>query len=428
MGFRVILIMSLISGILSACQPKVEEIDHRISHVLNTETTAEEIFSLFKTISRLPQKQREMRLEDVWNTLKVNQRIPFTSDSTVLWLYRGKANSVSWNGAFNKWGQAEKWTRNKGTRISGTDIWYLMNSLPPDARLEYKIVLDEPSALERWLGFENNSKWITDPNNSFRRKGGFGDDSEVRMPLYQPPAELEVKKDTRRGKLSKPIIIESPQLNRNVRYWVYLPTVSTKKPLNVVYVLDGQEYMDPELGAMTIVLDQIFGADAETPIAAVFIDAIDPDSSKNHRMKDFVLNQSYLDFITHNLISDVEEKFSVGGSAPRRAIMGTSLGGLFATFAASTHHALFSGAVIHSPAYWYREEIFDIVKQSKVTNQRWFIATGTIYDTQEHASKMDSLLTERGIVHTYVERNESHSWGLWSGLIDDGLTFVFNTL
>jgi len=38
---------------------------------------------------------------DLWNKLIEANQIPFTQDSTVIFLHQGEAASVSWNGDFN---------------------------------------------------------------------------------------------------------------------------------------------------------------------------------------------------------------------------------------------------------------------------------------------------------------------------------------
>src|SRR5690349_11946711 len=84
-----------------------------------------------------------------WGEFIEKEAVPFVVHDSVAFLYKGDAKSVMWMGDFNQWGNNKDFN-NKGTRIKGTDLWILKASFPADARLDYKIVIDE-------------STWILDP-------------------------------------------------------------------------------------------------------------------------------------------------------------------------------------------------------------------------------------------------------------------------
>src|SRR6187431_3337146 len=94
-------------------------------------------------------------VERQWNDLLSSQKIPLVVEDSVALLYRGEAKSVRWMGDFNGWGYDKKF-QNAGTRIPNSDIWLLKTSFPADARLDYKIVV-------------NDNEWILDPANPLQQ-------------------------------------------------------------------------------------------------------------------------------------------------------------------------------------------------------------------------------------------------------------------
>jgi hypothetical protein len=95
---------------------------------------------------------------------------PLLENGTVChFLYRGTTSSVTAPGDANGWDPAAF----PMTRLSTTNLWYRTDTFPADARLDYKFVL-------------GGSTWILDPRNPYQVSGGFGPNSELRMPCTTP--------------------------------------------------------------------------------------------------------------------------------------------------------------------------------------------------------------------------------------------------
>ena len=110
---------------------------------------------------------------DSFMTYARSMGIPFIEDSTANFIYIGTPNSVSVPGDFNGWNM-NVWPMIK---LSQTNFWYRSENFELDARLDYKFVL-------------NGSTWILDPENPHTCQGGFGQNSELSMPLYVQPWEI----------------------------------------------------------------------------------------------------------------------------------------------------------------------------------------------------------------------------------------------
>ena len=396
--------------------------------IMNQETidiqnsTPEEIISSIKELGKM---RSPKELDAFWDRLEKSSRIPYTFENRCLFLYRGEADNVSWNGAFNQWGRQNNVFRNSGRRISGTDIWVLVQEFAEDSRLEYKIVINESSWLDRFFGLERDNTWIHDPSNPNQRKGGFGPDSELRMPKYKSPKEIALNPDVEQGTITENALISSEILGYDISYQLYLPAgFDETKTYPAVFVTDGHEYSNPDMGAMNIVLDNQIANGVIPEIVAVYIDPRNPETQENRRMDELSLNEKYVSFLADELFPRILSEYKISTNPKERVIMGTSLGGLNAAHTLISRPDIFGSAVIHSPAFWYRPAIFDLWKDSEPKDISIFLSSGTVFDTEIEARKMKLLMEEKGYSLHYIEQSESHSWGMWCGLIDDGLAWV----
>ncbi|MBO6792521.1 MAG: esterase family protein [Balneolaceae bacterium] len=351
--------------------------------------------------------------DELWQELAVADQIPFTSDSTVIFLYKGDAESVRWNGDFNSWG-GNKSIQIIGERVGESDLWTASTTFPTDARLDYKITVNE-------------TDWMLDPANPNQQWSGFGPNSELRMPEWKPEPLTYRSPDTDNGLLRESTIIESSNLGYEVSYQVYLPDgYETTEQLPVIYVTDGQEYSDDNLGAMVVVLDNLIHQKKIEPVITVFVNPLDPsDPDLNRRMDEMGNNEDYLNFFVDELIPTIENEYKASPVKSDRAILGTSLGGLNATYFAFSRPDLFGNAAIQAPAFWYREEIYDLVKEIEVDELNIYISVGTIGDNTIDARTMKTIFEEKGLDFTYLEVNEGHSWGAWRTQLDDILLQFF---
>lgn len=399
------LLIFLIILTFTSCSSKQESIE---SPKIDT------LISRFQSIGLVTDSlQRAVNLTTIWDSLSQHQLIPFTDDSTVLFLYRGEAESVTWNGDFNSWSSDASF-RNIGNNISGTDIWFLKQNFPSDARLDYKITI-------------NGENWILDPSNPYQQWSGFGPNSELRMPKWKEESLTKVIEGVLSGKLSSHKFIDSKSLGYKIQYRVYTPSgYDVSQNLPVLYITDGQEYSDPQLGAVPTVLDNLIYLQKIKPALAVFVEPLNPtNEDENRRMDEMGMNEDFLSFFLEELIPEVESNYKVIASKENRVILGTSLGGLNSAYFAFSRPDIFGGAAIQAPAFWYKEGIYDLIRDAKDYPSSIYMSVGTIGDNTDDARLMRRLLKQEGIEFSYIEVNEGHSWGAWSAQIDDILLQFF---
>ncbi|MCK5086093.1 MAG: hypothetical protein KAQ90_01175, partial [Melioribacteraceae bacterium] len=128
-------------------------------------------------VSYLDNLQTLEEKETVINSFMTYARtkgIPFIEENTANFIYYNPASVVNIAGDFNGWDYSTISMNN----VSGTNFFYYWKEFEPDARLDYKFVV-------------NSSQWILDPENPNRVSGGFGPNSELAMPEYVQPWEIK---------------------------------------------------------------------------------------------------------------------------------------------------------------------------------------------------------------------------------------------
>ncbi len=400
------LLIFLVILTITSCSSKQESIES---------TKIDSLISRIQSIGSVTDSlQRAVNLTALWDSLLQHQLIPLTDDSTVLFLYRGEAELVTWNGDFNSWSSDASF-RNIGTNIDGTDIWFLKQNFPSDARLDYKVTI-------------NGENWILDPANPFQQWSGFGPNSELRMPNWKEELLTKGIEGALKGSLSSHKFIESKFLEYKIQYRVYTPTgYNISKNLPVIYITDGQEYSDPQLGAVPTVLDNLIHLQKINPTIAVFVEPINPaNEDENRRMVEMGMNEDFLSFFVDELIPTIESNYKVIPTKDNRVILGTSLGGLNAAYFAFSRPDIFGGAAIQAPAFWYKEGVYDLVRDAKDHPSSIYMSVGTIGDNTDDARLMNRLFKQEGIEFNYIEVNEGHSWGAWSAQVDEILLQFFS--
>lgn len=355
---------------------------------------------------------------DTWKFLNNRQQIPFTTHDSVAFLYQGEATSVQWIGDFNGWGYDKKFNT-KGTRIPGTNLWILKASFPADARLDYKIVI-------------NDSQWILDPANQYQQWSGVGGgspNSELRMPQWKADPITQPLPAIFHGRLLQDQLLTSNVLGYQTMYSVYLPPnyqPAGKDVFPVLYVLDGYEYLHERMGNMTTILDNLIHLKNIKPVIVIFIDHREPiNRANNRRMQELAMNENYLHFLTDELLPAIEKTYPISTQPQDRAILGTSMGGLSAAYVAFSKPEFFGLAGIQSPAFWFRPEIYTVCNDAEKPPVKVFMSTGTVHDAQEGASKMRDILEKNTCTYRYEEVHQGHSWGSWRDQLDDILIYFF---
>ena len=371
-------------------------------------TTYGEFIDQLTIITSIDQEaSRNDALDSFWDSLIQNQEIPFVRNDSVAFLYQSQGSSVSWAGDFNSWNSNE----GQGRRLGESNVFILERTFPADARLDYKVV--------------DGDNWKLDPDNPYVQYSGFGPNSELRMPEWREAIETIERQGINKGYFTENINIYSESLGYKLQYRVYTPAnYAQLTNLPVIYVTDGHEYSDQRLGAMITVLDNLIHDGDIEPVIAVFIDPRNPDNlGENRRADQYRGNIDFINFVSDDLVSTIDAKYSTDSRAERRAIMGTSYGGLNSAFFGLKRSDVFGLIAMHSPAI--TPEVTQEYANSDPLPIKLYVHTGVINDTEAYARPLRDALSSKGYSFTYIEVNQGHSWGNWRAYLKQPLTYLF---
>jgi enterochelin esterase-like enzyme len=348
-------------------------------------------------------------------------RFPLVEDSLVTFVYRGRVGlRACVPSDLNRWGTRGHEMR----RLNQADLYYITLKLPMDARIDYKFYVD--------------GSWRLDPLNSRTMTGGFGPNSEVSMPLYEPPKEIQPVDSTLRGAVEVHEF-ESTILTNTRKIHVYLPRdyrplrAVESRCLNgggteskdlgfagsypVVFVQDGGEYI--MLASMVNVLDNLVSEKLIPPTVGVFIDPVD-------RNREYYLNLDYERMVVEEIMPLIRQRYDVAADPAKTAIMGASLGGALSVMIAMDHPEIFGKCGSQSGDFEVNEgELLKMVGAASRRPVDFYLDCGMFGDLTAENRSMRDILAERGYEFCYQEFNEGHSWGNWRAHIDDMLIFFW---
>lgn len=327
-------------------------------------------------------------------------RFPLVEDNLATFIYYGKVGlRVTVPSDLNRWDTK----MDEMNRVGDSDLHYLTLELPRDARIDYKFYVD--------------TVWMMDPLNPNTVTGGFGPNSELSMPDYVFPAEIEPNDSIPHGAI-KVHHFESKIMNNSRNVHVYTPAgYESGGAYHMIFVHDGGDYIS--LGSMVDVLDNLIHAGSIPPVVAVFIDPVD-------RNFEYWANPDYERVVIEEILPFARDTYAVSDKAEETAVMGASLGGAISLFIAANHPDVFGKCGSQSGAFALDGgNLFD--KMEKLPRQPidFYLDTGIIGDLDAENRQMRDILEMKGYNIMYQEFTEGHSWGNWRAHLDDMLIFFW---
>jgi alpha-glucosidase len=235
-----------------------------------------------------------------------------------------------------------------------------------------------------------------------------------------------------------------PQFNRKRKISVYLPpnyqTSNARFP--VLYIQDGQNVFDVATSysgewEVDETLNRIYN---ETGFGLIVV-AINHGNDK--RLTEYSAwdnlkygkgeGLQYLDFLVNTLKPEIDKAYRTKSDSENTAVMGSSLGGLFAHYAAISKPEVFGKAGVFSPSFWYTNEIFEFTKtRSNLKNSKMFFLVGdnegeTMVQPMQN---MVLLMKENGFKNQHIfakqVANGTHSESFWKSEFREAITWLFN--
>lgn len=328
---------------------------------------------------------------------------PLTSNNKAIFLWRGAATSVRLIGDMNNWDSEYSLEL---VRTEGTDLWYLVAEYEPDARLDYRFLIDD-------------QRLELDPLNPRTVAGSSGPNSVLIMPKHPTILDPNSIGNIPSGTITS-YTIDSEYLNQTRTLFVYQPAsqlVGERLPL--VIVNNGSDYLN--LIDVPALLDRWIADRQLPPMIVTFVPAIDAS-------QDYALNDHYVRFLANELLPFVQRHYGTTDDSTSTIVIGAAAGGRSAVYASISRPDVFGEAASQSGIFSL-EDISDIRQTAQLMgsspggNSKIHLIVGT-YETNVDtgADRQDILAAnqllasalEDAQMETFLdERPEGHSWGFW---------------
>ncbi|MCR9131443.1 MAG: alpha/beta hydrolase-fold protein [bacterium] len=368
----------------------------------NTATPGPEFSALLERIEEVATSEQQA-LADSFLTAQSN--FPkIESDTVALFMYKGNVSSVHIPGDANGW-DSDAYPMQK---IANTNVWYRLLSFESDARLDYKFVL-------------SGSNWILDPRNSQRVSGGFGPNSEVRMPEYIFPDEIVARDNVPKGVIDS-FSFSSSVLNNSRTIRVYVPpNYNSDNSYPMMLFHDGSEFIS--LANAQNVFDNLIHDRKINPTIGVFVPPV--DRSNEYAWED---TDKFENFIVTELMPFLEDNYAISSDAAERGMIGPSYAALITAQIVYNNPEVFGNAALLSTAFWANNQsVYNQIINGPKVELTWYIDWGTYEGSgiTDYSPPFTAMLAEKEYPFKSNIWHDGHSWGNWRAHIDEALEFFF---
>jgi len=375
-----------------------------LSLFIITQVQAQTFADFVRRVNILPQSQRQAVVDSFLAAVTV---FPYVeNDTTVHFLYNGSANYMQLAGDANGWDPSKTFLN----KLSTTSLWYLSKKYESDARLDYKFVV-------------NGNSWLLDPKNPNQCYGGFGPNSELRMPAYVPPPEVVYNASVPHGVIRDSLVF-SAALNNSRTIRIYTPPgyEASSRRYPMVLVHDGPEYIS--LAQMNNVMDNLIAAGRIEPVVAFFV----PPSSAGERTAEYAGEKeaAFSDFICKQLVPYWLEHYRIEPAADRHLVMGASNGGNISLYLGMNRPDIWG--LVAAQSSYIQPTLVSAFTNGDRAPIKIYLDLGT-YDIALLIPLVRGIvpvLDQKGYSYFYQELHEGHSWGNWKARLDDILEHFFS--
>ncbi len=306
-------------------------------------------------------------------------------------------------------------------RVAGTDLWFLVEELPPGSRVEYKLEVFR----------KGRRKLIRDPSNPNLAHDPFGSNSVLHGRGYETPDWVLEDPDARPGKIVK-LSIDSEHLGGARQLQIYMPPRfrrSQSYPLLVVH--DGPDYL--HYSSLKTVLDNLIYRHEVAPLIAVLTHS--PD-----RLVEYAADPRHAAFVSEELMPAVEARLPIDPSPAARGLMGASFGAVAALSTAWMRPERFGRLLLQSGSFAFtdigpstRGKAFDPVVEFMNRfrarpgrpSEKVFVSCGQYESLIYENRSLVPLLQETGMRVRWTEARDGHNWENWRDRLREGLSFLF---
>ena len=347
-------------------------------------------------------------------------------------------------------------------RIENTDIFYKSFVVLNGTRIVYTISIDNSLKFPRFYDnlMNNWDTFIPDPYNSKRFTQRYRRDGEsflVEYSVLELPGVESLKWSEKQngvipGKL-KELDFKSNILNAKRKMWIYTPNNYDSKniPLHLLIILDGKAFI--EFTKAPLILDNLQAEKKIPPTIAIFIH----NYSGSSRGKDLLCQPQFTEFIIKDLIPWVHENYNVSSNPAHSILMGSSSGGLAASYIGFKHPEMFRNILSQSGFYqwypgnpwfqyslqfygddyvrWWSKE--DEKEEEWLTKQylqndkldlKFYLNVGNLETRAiKPIQNFHKMLQKKGYTHFYKEFPGGHEYIAWQTYLPEGLIYLIGS-
>ena len=284
-------------------------------------------------------------------------------------------------------------------RIGRSSYYYIRRNFPLKARLEYKFVV--------------NGKYLLDPVNPLKDRGGYGENSLLLMPDYRFPQEVLIRRNIALTKLDTLYFASSLLKNKRTIYFYHHRQAKPAAPLIVFQ--DGLDYL--EFGKVNVILDNLIARGDIPPINALLVNPL-------QRKKEYWLNDAYLAMLFKELIPHVKRTYGLADYGPL-GMGGVSLGGLISLYAIKNYDARLNFVFSQSAALWVNNfAISEMLSKMPQISAKIYLDYGDFEETREAHLHLAEILGNKNVSVEMKHYPEGHNWGNWRGHLSAALKYV----
>lgn len=289
------------------------------------------------------------------------------------------------------------------------DTWQVSLTLPPDAYLEYSLMVD--------------GKRMPDPLNPNQTVEGMGHiNSYFWMPQAKDSPFASVRDTIPHGTLTTHTINTQGYVLGTERT-LYLYHSPTSEPTPLLIVFDGMGYI--QQSKLLTIVDNLIADHRMRPVSIALI-----DPGGMGRTVEYACSDTTVAFLIYCLLPAARQHLNLIDKPGSFGMMGASMGGLMSLYTAFRAPEIFGHVLSQSGAFrgdflFYRSVIHDLITYLPRRDIRVWMDVGLHEWFIDSNREMFSLLTEKGYDVTYSEHTSGHNYPSWRRNLEHGLTHLF---
>ena len=296
--------------------------------------------------------------------------------------------------------------------LGESEWWLLSLRFPHGSRLEYKLDVTDSFG----------TRLIEDPLNPRSASHPFGGNSVCEGDGYFTPDWAISRDDVPRGSIQD-VAVESAALGRPTMTSVYLPagySAGTAHRYPLVIVHDGPDYL--RFASASTVIDNLVHGGVLPAVVVAFVHA-------GERLVEYAADVRHQEYLTNELVPQLETEFAAGGEASMRCLVGASFGAVASMSAAAYTPGTFGRLLLQSGSFagagvgcWPRPEalwrpikrfVHSYLANPAFVAERIYVTCGVYESLICENRGFVPVLESTGMHVTFDESLDGHNWASW---------------